>query len=457
LGSGPIWCWTVTILALTARHRQPALRIAPMRDQLAVRHRMVGFLWPGLGQAYIGRTTSPRYDLASVMVPSLARQYDLMVSSGRIDRDAAQEKVVGLLAGLAERLKTHRRRARPTPLGWMFGRRGSEAPVRGVYLWGPVGRGKTMLMDMLFEALPMTDKRRVHFHAFMADVHDRIHAWRQEAKAGRAKGDDPIAVVAEALAREASLLCFDEFSVNDIADAMILGRLFQALYGHGVVVVATSNVEPKDLYRDGLNRALFLPFIAMLEQHMEIVRLEARADFRLEKLAGSPVYYAPADEVARAALDRLFERLTGATPAGPVTLQVHGRDIVVPRAAAGVARFSFSELCDRPLGAADYIAVAQRFHTLVIDGVPVMDESQRNLAKRFITLIDVLYEQHVKLVLSAEAGPTALYRGTVGREAFEFERTGSRLIEMQSEEYLSAAHGRNAPRDAGDTADLVET
>ncbi len=391
------------------------------------------------------------------MVPTLARHYDLLVSSGRIDRDPAQEQVVALLDGLAQRLKAGRAKSRPKPFGWVFGRREPEPVVKGLYLWGAVGRGKTMLMDMFFADLPVTAKRRAHFHAFMGDVHERIHAWRQQAKAGTAKGEDPIAVVAEALAREARVLCFDEFSVNDIADAMILGRLFQALFAQGVVVVATSNVEPKDLYRDGLNRALFLPFIAMLEERMAIVRLDARADFRLEKLAGSPVYYTPADGQARAALDALFARLTGNMPAGPVTLAVHGREIVVPLAAAGVARFSFADLCEAPLAAADYIAVARHFHTLVIDDVPVMDEGQRNPAKRFIILIDVLYEQHVKLLLSAAAGPTALYRGTIGREAFEFERTGSRLIEMQSDEYLAAAHGASGPRDAGDTADLVET
>jgi len=391
------------------------------------------------------------------MAPTLARQYDLLVSSGRIGRDPAQEQVVALLDGLAQRLKAARAKSRPKPFGWVFGRREPEQIVKGLYLWGAVGRGKTMLMDMFFDNLPTMSKRRAHFHAFMGDVHERIHAWRQEAKAGRAKGDDPIAVVAEALAREARVLCFDEFSVNDIADAMILGRLFQGLFAQGVVVVATSNVAPEDLYRDGLNRALFLPFIAMLEERMEVVRLEARADFRLEKLAGSPVYYTPADDKARAALDTLFARLTGNTPASSMTLAVHGREIVVPRAAAGVARFSFADLCEAPLAAADYIAVARHFHTLVIDGVPVMDEGQRNSAKRFIILIDVLYEQHVKLLLSAEAGPTALYRGTTGREAFEFERTGSRLIEMQSDEYLASAHGASGPRDAGDTANLAET
>jgi cell division protein ZapE len=278
------------------------------------------------------------------MVPTLARQYDLLVSSGRIDRDAAQEEVVALLDGLAQRLKAGGRRSRPKAFGWVFGRREPEQAVKGLYLWGSVGRGKTMLMDMFFAGLAVTSKRRAHFHAFMADVHERIHAWRQEAKAGTAKGDDPIAVVAEALAREARILCFDEFSVNDIADAMILGRLFQALFAEGVVVVATSNVEPKDLYRDGLNRALFLPFIAMLEERMQIVRLDARADFRLEKLAGSPVYYTPADGKARAALDALFARLTGNMPAAAKTLTVHGREIAVPRAAAGVARFSFADL-----------------------------------------------------------------------------------------------------------------
>ena len=234
-------------------------------------------------------------------------------------------------------------------------------------------------------------------------------------------------------------------------------KQFEAMFAEGVVAVATSNVAPQDLYADGLNRALFMPFIGLLQERMEVLRLDSRTDFRLEKLGGAPVYYTPADDAAAQALDAIFERLTGAMTARPATLAVHGRQVSVPRAAAGVARFGFDDLCAQPLGASDYLAIAQAYHTVVLSQVPVMDDDRRNEAKRFITLIDIFYETHVKIVVSAEAPPTALYTGRTGREAFEFERTGSRLIEMQSREYLAAAHGSTAPRDAGDTGSLVET
>jgi cell division protein ZapE len=314
-----------------------------------------------------------------------------------------------------------------------------------------------MLMDLFFEALPVRRKRRVHFHAFMADAHERIHLWRQALKRGEVSGDDPIAPVAASLAEEAWVLCFDEFAVTDIADAMILGRLFTALFRHGVVVVATSNVEPDRLYEGGLNRALFLPFIELLKTRMEVVRLDARTDFRLEKLAGSPVYHVPADEAARAALDRSFKRLTGRERGDPVRLTVKGHALDVPQAAGGVARFAFPDLCAKPLGAADYLALAQDFHTVILEGIPRMAFEQRNEAKRFITLIDALYDNRVKLLASAEAEAPELYRAETGREAFEFDRTVSRLIEMRSEEYLSLAHGRPDSADSGNSTGLAET
>jgi cell division protein ZapE len=387
---------------------------------------------------------------------TIAARYDALVASGAIERDPAQVALVRRLDALALSLGEHRLARKSSALGWMFGRRPPPSPIKGHYVWGSVGRGKTMLMDLFFEALPVRRKRRVHFHAFMSDVHERIHAWRQALKAGEVRGDDPIRPVAEALAEEAWVLCFDEFAVSDIADAMILGRLFTALFEHGVVVVATSNVEPRHLYEGGLNRTLFLPFIKLLQERMDVVRLDARTDFRLEKLAGSPVYHVPADERARAALDEAFHKLTGRRGGEPAQLTVKGRIVEVPDAAGGVARFSFADLCAQPLGAADYLAVAQDFHTLILDDIPRMGFDRRNEAKRFIILVDALYETRVKLLASAEAEPQDLYGAETGREAFEFHRTASRLIEMRSEEYLSLPHGRE-DQGAGDTTGLVET
>ncbi|MEA2878169.1 MAG: cell division protein ZapE [Hyphomicrobiales bacterium] len=386
-------------------------------------------------------------------MPRLSDRYQTLIRSGRFERDPAQEELVQRLNRLAAQLEGYRPAKKAGALGWLFAAR-SES-IRGLYIWGAVGRGKSMLMDMFFETAQVQRKRRVHFHAFMADVHARIHAWRQERKAGRVNGgDDPIAPVAEALAREAWLLCFDEFTVTDIADAMILARFFAALFEQGVVVVATSNVEPDELYKDGLNRAPFLPFLDLLHKHMDVVRLEARTDFRLEKLRDSSVYYVPADSRAHAALSQAFEALTGRPHGTPTTLRVLGHPIPVPEAAANVARFSFASLCEKPLGATDFLALARTFHTILLDDIPIIEANRRNEAKRFINLVDSLYDGHVKLIASAAAEPQDLYLGQGNREAFEFERTASRLIEMRSPEYLALPHG-TAKR--ADVTGLVET
>jgi cell division protein ZapE len=391
------------------------------------------------------------------MSASLRGRYAALIQSGDIETDPAQQSAIERLARLEERVAEHRLARKSSSLGWLFGRREQQALIRGVYLHGDVGRGKTMLMDLFFEASPVLRKRRVHFHAFMAEVHERIYALRRKIKRGEIADDDPIQLVATTLAEEAWLLCFDEFHVTDIADAMILGRLFTRLFERGVVVAATSNVAPDDLYRDGLNRALFLPFIALLRERMEAIRLDARTDFRLEKLAGTPVWYTPADPAADAALDAAWLRLAGHQPARPATLTVHGRTVQAPHAAAGAARFTFAELCQQPLGAADYLKIAYQFHTLVIDHIPVMDFPQRNAAKRFIILIDTLYDFAVKLVASAQAEPDALYRGTEGFEAQEFKRTASRLIEMRSQSYLALPHGPRTATAARATEGIVET
>ena len=370
------------------------------------------------------------------------QRYEALVRSGALDRDPAQERLVARLDALEARLR-ERLRGKSGALNWLFARR-ADPPPRGLYVWGEVGRGKTRLMDIFFEAAPVEAKRRAHFHDFMLDVHARIHAARLAAKEGRGPVGDVIPPIGDQLAREASLLCFDEFHVTDIADAMILGRLFTQLFEAGLVVVATSNVAPDDLYAEGLNRALFLPFIALLKSRVDVMRLDSRTDFRLEKLAGAPVWYVPADASADAAMNQAWRRLTTGENGAPVDLPVKSRVIHVPRAAMGAARFAFKDICGVPLAAADYLKIAHEFHTLLIDHIPVMDYARRNEAKRFIILIDTLYDYGVKLVASAAAEPTDLYTGENGYEALEFSRTASRLIEMRSEEYLALPHGSRA-------------
>jgi cell division protein ZapE len=398
------------------------------------------------------------------MPTDIRAQYAALIASSEIERDAAQEEALDLLAALETRLREHRLARKSSSLGWLFGaRERREEPIRGLYLFGDVGRGKTMLMDMFFAASAVKRKRRAHFHEFMSDVHDRVREYRNQIKVAATNGEDPIRLTAAAIAEETWLLCFDEFHVTDIADAMILGRLFTRLFELGVVVVATSNVAPGELYKDGLNRALFLPFIALIEQYMQVMELSARTDFRLEKLAGQPVWHVLDDKLVTrgsgcaAALDPSWQRLTSGHTGAAVALPVKGRTLRVPRAAMGVARFSFSELCEEPLAAPDYLTIAHAFHTLVIDCIPVMDYEARNAAKRFIILIDALYDNGVKLIASAAAEPDALYRATDGYEAQEFKRTASRLIEMRSGAYLALPHGRRDSQAGASAEGIVET
>ncbi len=385
----------------------------------------------------------------------VSARYKALVDGGTLERDPGQLAAVATLDRLVAALEQSRLARKSSALGWLFGQREPAQSPRGVSLWGSVGRGKTMLMDLFYDAAG-GPKRRTHFHIFMADVHERIHEHRQKLKRGEVKGDDPIAPVAGALAEEATLLCFDEFAITDIADAMILGRLFKALFEHGVVVVATTNLPPDDQYRGGLNRTLFLPFIAMIKERMEVVHLQARTDYRLEKIGDSPVYYVPADDNARRAMDDMFARLTGGGAARPVRLMVHGHAVDVPAQAMGVARLSYDNLCRRPLGASDYLALARSFHTILLEGVPVIPAERRDEAKRFITLVDVLYERRVKLIVSADAEPQGLYRAETGHEAFEFARTVSRLAEMRSRDYLAMPRGRGGEV-TGNITGIVET
>ncbi|MGC1350594.1 MAG: cell division protein ZapE [Xanthobacteraceae bacterium] len=392
------------------------------------------------------------------MASSITARYAAGVTAGRVERDAAQVAVVDQLARLEERIIEHRLARKSSSLGWLFAAHGKkETLLKGLYIYGDVGRGKTMLMDLFFEVSPVQRKRRVHFHEFMIDVHERVHGFRERMKAGEHADEDPIELTAKALAREAWLLCFDEFHVTDIADAMILGRLFAQLFERGVVVVATSNVPPDELYREGLNRALFVPFIHMLETHMDVVRLASRTDFRLEKLAGKPVWYVPADGAAEAALDNAWLRLTAGNGGVPQELALKGRAVHVPRAAMGVARFAFHDLCEQPLAASDYLRIAREYHTIILDHVPVMTFDNRNAAKRFINLIDTLYDINVKLIASAEAEPEMLYRADEGFEAQEFKRTASRLIEMRSQAYLARPHGAAHSLLSESSSGIVET
>ena len=382
-------------------------------------------------------------------------QYQALINSGAIEADPAQVEVADALASLERRLSTYKPARKQGLFGRLFADK--EEPPRGLYVHGEVGRGKTMLMDLFFQHCPVTTKRRAHFHEFMADVHERIYGFRQSIARGQIADGDVIGLTAQSIFDEAWLLCFDEFHVTDIADAMILGRLFTRLFDLGTVVVATSNVAPADLYKGGLNRALFLPFIAQISGHMDVLRLDARTDFRLEKLAGIKMWLVPAGREADAALDQAWIKLTGNAVGRPRDIAIKGRILRVPCSAQGVARFFFSELCEQPLAASDYLRLAHDYHTIMIDRIPVMDYAKRNAAKRFITLIDALYDNAVKVMASADADPLSLYVATDGQEANEFKRTSSRLIEMSSESYLALPHGRKDSAASGTSTGLVET
>jgi cell division protein ZapE len=367
----------------------------------------------------------------------LLAAYQALVATGELKPDPDQANAAVKLADIQQLLGAVPRRG--STIWRLLGKK--PDPVRGLYLWGGVGRGKSMLMDLFFDAVQIHRKRRAHFHEFMLDIHARLKVERDKEKG------DPIPPVVAALADEARLLCFDEMVVNNMADAAIMSRLFAGLFDAGVTVITTSNRHPDDLYKDGLNRQLFLPFIELVKQRLDVMALDGPTDYRRDRLGNAETWLTPNGPDATTALSQTFFRLTDYPPedrAHVPTLELDvggGRTLHVPKALKGVAVFSFKRLCAEARGAADYLAVARRFHTVILVGIPVLGQQNRNEAARFVTLIDALYEYRVKLLASADALPDVLY--TQGDGRFEFDRTVSRLLEMQSEEYLALGHGAN--------------
>ena len=365
---------------------------------------------------------------------SVLSRYEALVASGELRVDDEQARAALRLNELQYDLEANRG-------GGLLGRFRARKvqPVRGVYIWGGVGRGKSMLMDLFHDSLKIREKRRIHFHAFMLEVHARL---REERKK---ESGDPIPPVASAIAQGLRCLAFDEMVVNNSADAMIMSRLFRALIvDEGITIVTTSNRAPSQLYKDGLNREHFLPFIALIEKELDVLTLNGPVDYRLDRLRGIDTWHIPLGEEATAQVREAFYRLTDYPPEDAhhvpsAELQVAGRSILVPKSLKGVAVFSFKRLCGQPLGAADYLAIAQAYHTVIIVGVPQLGPDDRNEAARFVTLIDALYENKVKLFITAQTSPEKLYQA--GDGSFEFERTVSRLQEMQSADYMAKGHG----------------
>ncbi|MGI9500691.1 MAG: cell division protein ZapE [Geminicoccaceae bacterium] len=394
-------------------------------------------------------------DASTPTIPSQApmQRYEALIADGALQADPAQADVIRHLQQLHDALKAGGFAKFREGDGSLLARFGldfwrkaqditSTVPgVRGLYIHGPVGRGKSMVMDLFFESAPVEKKRRVHFHAFMQEVHARLKTFRDgvgrqgtESERVSAAPDDAIPALADHLFGEAKLLCFDEFHVQNIADAMILGRLFDRLFDLGLVMVATSNFPPDRLYENGLNRDRFVPFITRLKDELDVVGLAGPTDYRLERLQNLAVYYCPDDSAAKEALARIFGLLTDEAKGTEDEIEIGSRRLPVPKAARGVAWFDFAALCERPLGAADYLALAERYHSLIVESVPTLTRHRHNEARRFMTLVDALYECRVNLIVSADAEPDALYQA--GEGAFEFARTASRLMEMRSRAYI---------------------
>jgi cell division protein ZapE len=364
-------------------------------------------------------------------------------AAGQVHSDPVQEKIVARLQAVHDQLLAMQKQqpAKPGLLSWL-GLAGTAKPANGphgLYIWGPVGRGKSMLMDLFFADAPVARKRRVHFHEFMLEVHDRLHRRREElAATGAPPESDTIVPIAQAIARETRLLCFDEFQVTNIADAMILGRLFETLFEEGITVIATSNRAPDDLYSNGLQRDRFLPFIELVKRRLEILELGGGHDYRMDRMRELDMYLTPLGAWATKKLDEAFRALAAGADGEPRVLRTQGRDVDVPRAAPGVAMAHYLDWCARPMGAADFLCIAEHFHSVILAEIPKMGPDNRDKAARFVTMIDTFYEKKVKFICSAAASPDKLY--TEGDGAFEFQRTVSRLMEMQSPEYLALEH-----------------
>ena len=381
--------------------------------------------------------TAPPPDAAQIAGSELLQRYYRELRTRGFRSDAAQLTALARLDDLRTRLLAATPASAARPGRWLAALLGPRArpPVRGLYLWGGVGRGKTWLMDLFFASLPFPERRRRHFHRFMHDVHAELKTLRQERA--------PLEHIAAGIAADTRVLCFDELYVTDIADAMILTGLFEGLFRRGVTLVATSNVPPQELYRDGLQRERFLPFIEMLKRDLDVLELDNGRDYRLSRLIGRPIYYTPNDAKAAAALEEIFAELCDEVRPEPMVLEIKKRAVKVPRQACGAAFFTFDDLCGQPLGAVDYLAIAEAFDSIVLAGIPLLTPDLRNEAKRFNTLIDTFYEAKVHVVISAAAPPQALY--PAGDGSFEFERTVSRLMEMQSADYLSTRRHPGRP------------
>lgn len=366
-------------------------------------------------------------------MPKFIDHYERLIKAGELKADVDQRIAVVNLSRVKEELEAVPPRG--SVIWRAFGRK--PKPVRGIYMWGGVGRGKSMLMDLFYQNLEIHRKRRAHFHEFMIEIHARLRIERDKEKG------DPIPPVVDAIADETRLLCFDEMVVNNMADAAIMSRLFEGLIAAGVTVITTSNRIPNDLYKDGLNRSLFMPFIDLIERKLDIISLNGPTDYRRERLGNAQIWHSPNGEQATNALRDIFFRLTDYSPDGDVpseTLDVSaGRTLTIPRSLKGVAVVSFKKICAEARGAADYLAIARHYHSVIMVGIPRLGPENRNEAARFVTFIDALYEYKVKFLASADASPDDLYKEGDGK--FEFERTVSRLLEMQSEEYLTEGHG----------------